>query len=200
MVIYFDDILIYSSSEAKYIQHLRKVLTVLQANELYINLKKCNFMTSSLIFLGFVIGSQEILVDEEKVRAMRDWLVPNSVTEERSFHDLTTFYRRSIRNFSCLVARITVFLKKERFFLWTEAANEAFTLIKDKLTNAPVLAFLDFKKVFELECNICGVRIGAVLLQENRPIAFLSEKLNEAQQKWSAYEQKLYVVYHPLIT
>ena len=69
-VVYFDNILIYSSSETEHLQHLRKVSTVLQANELYINLKKCNFITTSLIFLGFVISSQGIHVDEEKVRAI----------------------------------------------------------------------------------------------------------------------------------
>ena len=90
VVIYFDDILIYSSSET---EHQREVFAVLQTNALYINLKKCNFMTTSLIFLGFVVSSQGIHVDEEKVRAIRDWPVPKSATEERSFHGLATFYQ-----------------------------------------------------------------------------------------------------------
>ena len=102
-------------------------------------------------------------MDEEKVRAIRDWIVVKSVTKVRSFHKLATFYQRFIRNFSSLVARIIDCLKKKRSFLWTEAANEAFTLIKDKLSHATTLAFLDFKKVFELECDACGVGIGAVL-------------------------------------
>jgi len=92
VVVYFDHIRIYSSSKAEHIQHLREVLTILQANELYINLKKCGFMTTSLIFLRFVVSSQGIHVDEEKVRAIRDWPVPKSVTEVRSFHSLATFY------------------------------------------------------------------------------------------------------------
>ena len=84
VVVYFDDILIYSSSETEHLQLLRDVFTVIQANELYINLMRCNFMTTSLIFLGFIFTSQGIHVDEEKVRAIRDWPAPKSVAEVRS--------------------------------------------------------------------------------------------------------------------
>ena len=88
-----------------------------------------------------------------------------------------------------MLAFITHCLKKKSHFLWTKADDEAFTLIKDKLTNAPIFAFPDFEKVFELECDTYGVGIEAVLSQEKRPIDFLSEKLNEAKQNWSTYEQ-----------
>jgi len=178
VVVYFDDILIYRSSEVEHLQHLRDVFTVLQANELYINLKKCIFMITSLIFLVFVVSSQGIHVDEEKVMAIRDWSAPKSATEVRSFHGLATFYRRFICNFSSLVALMTDCLKKG-VFVWTDEAGRAFELIKEKLTNAPILAFLNFDKVFELECDACGVGIRAVLSQEKRLIASLSEKLNE---------------------
>ena len=131
---------------------------VLQDNELYINLKKCIFMTSSSILLGFVVSSQGIHVDENKVKAIREWPTLKSV-EVRTFHDLATFYRYFIRNFSSLVAPIIDCLKSKCPFLWTEAAGEAFALIKDKLTNAFILAFTDFEKVFELECDDCGLTL-----------------------------------------
>ena len=157
-------------------------------------------MTTSLVFLGLIFSSKRIHVNEEKVRAIQDWPVPKSATEVRSFHDLATFYWCFIRNFSSLVAPITDCLKKKCFFfLWTEVTDKAFALINDKLTNVPILAFSDFEKVFELECDACGVGIG-VVFHKKRPVAFPSEKLNETRQKWSIYEQELYAVYCSLKT
>jgi len=155
VIMYFDDILIFSLSEAEHMQHLWEVLTLLQDNELYINLKKCSFMTSSLIFLGFIVSFQGIYVDEDKVKELRECPTYKNATEVKSFHDLATFYRCFIRNFSSLVAPITDFLKKKKKgpFLWTKEVDEAFALIKDKLNNALILAFFDFDKVFELECD-----------------------------------------------
>jgi len=138
MVVYFDDILIYSYSETEHLQHLQEVFTVFQTNELYINLKKCNFMTTSLIFLGIIVSSQGIHVNEEKVRAIRDWSAPKNATEVRSFHDLATFYQRFISNFGTLVAPMTDCLKKKDPLVWTDEAERAFALIKEKLTNDPV--------------------------------------------------------------
>lgn len=93
VVVYFDDILIYSRCEVDHFKHLRKVLSVLQDNKLYVNLTKCRFLTSSLLFLGFIVSADMIKVDEEKIRAILDWPTPKNVEEVRSFHGLATFYR-----------------------------------------------------------------------------------------------------------
>ena len=114
------------------------------------------------------------------------------------FSQFSYFLSGFIQNFSNLVEPITDCLKNNGSFLQIEATNEAFALIKDKLTNALVLAFSYFKKVFGLKCNARGVEIEAILSQEKRPIAFLSAKLNEARQKLSTYEQELYVIYRSL--
>ena len=115
LVVYFNDILIYSKTEATHYNHVQEVLVVLQANELYINLKKCSFLTDKLLFLGYVGSADGIHVDEDKLCAVKEWPTPKKMSDVRSFHGLATFYRSFVRDFSSIVAPITECLKKERF-------------------------------------------------------------------------------------
>lgn len=143
VVVYLDDILIYSKNEDEHFEHVRKVLEVLKENELYVNLKKCVFLQKQLLFLGFVIASEGIHVDDSKVAAIRDWPTPKSITEVRSFHGLATFYRRFVKNFSTIMVAITECLKKGKF-QWNEVAEASFKEIKEKLSQALVLVLPDF--------------------------------------------------------
>ena len=113
MVVYFDDILIYSKNLDDHLTHLKFVLDVLRKERLFANLKKCTFCTDKLVFLGFVVSAQGIQVDEEKVRAIQDWPSPTSVSKVRSFHGLASFYQRFVKDFSSIAAPITEVIKKD---------------------------------------------------------------------------------------
>uniref|UniRef100_A0A2N9IG11 Reverse transcriptase n=1 Tax=Fagus sylvatica TaxID=28930 RepID=A0A2N9IG11_FAGSY len=194
VVVYFDDILIYSKNLDDHVVHVKSVLDVLRKERLFANLKKCTFYTDKLVFLGFVVSAQGIQVDEEKVRAIQDWPSPTSVGNVRSFHGLASFYRRFVKDFSSLAAPLTEVIKKNVGFRWGEEQEKAFQLIKEKLTNAPLLSLPNFSKTFEIECDASGVGIGAVLMQEGRPIAYFSEKLSGAALNYPTYDKELYAL------
>jgi hypothetical protein len=181
VVVYFDDILIFSNCLHDHLAHVEQVLTTLQAEQLYINHAKCSFLKKKVYFLGFIISNKGVEVDPAKVQAIQNWPTPRTFSDVRSFYGLATFYRRFIHNFSTIMAPINECLNSSNF-TWTAAANRAFDEIKDKLGHAPVLKLPDFSKVFEVACDASYIGIGGVLSQEGHPITFYSEKLNDTRR------------------
>ncbi|XP_068644704.1 uncharacterized protein [Aristolochia californica] len=188
VVVYFDDILIYSKNLHDHVSHLQSVLEVLRKEKLYANLKKCTFCTNKMVFLGFVVSNKGIEVDEEKIKAIQEWPTPSNVSDVQIFHGLVSFYRRFVKDFSTIAAPLTEVIKKNVVFKWGEEQGKVFQLLKHKLTHAPLLALPDFSLTFEIECDASGVGIGAVLMQEGRPLAYFSA-LN-----YATYDKELYAL------
>ncbi|XP_057529799.1 uncharacterized protein LOC130808337 [Amaranthus tricolor] len=178
VVVYLDDILIYSRDKDEHLKHLFQVFAVLRKQKLYGKLEKCDFMLYEVTFLGYIVSGDGVKVEPSKVEAIQSWPSPKTLTEVRSFHGLASFYSRFIRNFSTLMAPITE-CKKKGSFEWAPQPQKAFEEIKEKMCNTPILALPDFSKPFEVECDASGKGIGAVLIQEGRPIAYFSEKLSQ---------------------
>ncbi|XP_018462540.2 uncharacterized protein LOC108833623 [Raphanus sativus] len=150
VVVYFDDILIFSKSLDDHLQHLRDVLLILRREQLFATLKKCEFGSPQIHFLGYIVSSQGLAVDPSKVVAIQTWPIPKTISDVRSFHGLASFYRRFVAQFSSLMAPLTDCIRNGSFS-WTPEASAAFTIIKEKLSSAPVLALPDFNMVFEFD-------------------------------------------------
>ncbi|TYK16437.1 putative gag-pol polyprotein [Cucumis melo var. makuwa] len=166
IVVYFDDILVYSNNHEDHLQHLRKLFQVLTKTELYINPKKCTFLTKEIVFLGFLIKERKIGMEAKKVEAVQSWPAPTSVKEVQAFLGLVSFYRRFIRIFSSIVAPLTDCLKKGNF-KWEHMQQQSFEEIKRRLTSSPILQLPDFASPFEV---VIDARIGAILSQQSHPI------------------------------
>nr|GEX39023.1 putative reverse transcriptase domain-containing protein [Tanacetum cinerariifolium] len=193
VVVYFDDILIYSAYFSEYVNHVRQILTLLRKDNFYEATKKCVFMTHKVLFLGYVVSGEGIQVDESKVANVQEWPTPTIITEVRSFHRLASFYMRFIRNFSSNMAHLTDCMTGKSF-VWTEDAGSAFQVVKEKLTATPILVLPDFSKVCELHTDVSKVAIGGVLSQGGRPVAYFSEKLIEPKSRYTTYDLGFYAV------
>jgi hypothetical protein len=199
VTVYLDDILIFNKTEEEHLRHLTLVMRRLQQEKLLINLKNSSFMKKELIYLGFVISSNELKMDPEKVKEIRDRSSPKNIFEVKSFHGLASFYKKFIRNFSGIYAPMMETMKKRhKSFHWTEEAEKSFKLLKEKITGQPVLVLPDFSKTFQFRCDASEFTIGVVLSQDNRLIAYFSEKLNDAKVKYSMYDKEFYAIIQEL--
>jgi hypothetical protein len=151
VIIYLNDILVFSKTEEEHLRHLTLVMRRFQWEKLLINLKKSSFMKTKIIYLGFVISSNELKMDPDKVREIREWPLPRSIFEVRSFHGLASFYRKFIRIFSATCTPILDTVnKRQKYFKWREKDEKRFTILKEKITKQLILVLLDFGKMFQV--------------------------------------------------
>jgi hypothetical protein len=138
-------------------------------------------------------------MDPKKVKAIKEWPSPKNIFEVRSFHGLASFYRKFIWNFSGISAKMMDTVKKRhKYFKWTEEAKRSFNILKEKLIEKPILVLPDFGKTFQVRCHASGLTIGVVLSQDNKPIAYFSEKLNKAKHKYSTHNKEFYAIIQEL--
>jgi hypothetical protein len=166
VVVFIDDILIYSKNEEEHAKHLRIVLTRLREHQLYAKFSKCAFWLEEIQFLGHVLSAKGITVDPSKVKDILEWNSPITVHQVRSFLGLAGYYHRFIPNFSKIVKPIMGLLKNDTKFDWSSKCNEAFEQLKVLLTTAPVLAQPDIEKPFDVYCDASGSGLGCILMQE----------------------------------
>jgi hypothetical protein len=198
VMVYLDDILVFSKNEAEHAQHLRAVLDILRSAQLTVALGKCKFYQKEVLFLGHIVSGDGVKVDPAKVQAVKDFPRPADVHHLRSFLGMATYFRKFIDKFARVVHPLTGLLKKDQQWRWTPACESAFCKVKELLTTAPILALPDWRSTepFELVCDASLLGIGGVLLQDGRPIAFESRKLIPAEVRYSATElEMLAVVY-----
>jgi len=191
VVVFIDDILIYSRTQEEHAEHLRLVLGVLREKQLYAKLSKCEFWMDEVQFLGHVISAQGIAVDPTKVEAVVKWESPKSATEIRSFVGLAGYYRRFIEGFSKIVAPLTLLTRKDQPFTWTDKCEESFQELKRRLTSAPILVIPDVGKPFEVYCDASHLGLGCVLMQEKKAVAYASRQLKVHERNYPTHDLEL---------
>jgi len=190
VLVFFDDILIYSGSWAEHLRHLRVVLAELRRHQLFVKRSKCAFGETSVSYLGHIISASGVAMDPAKVQAISDWPVPRSTRAVWGFLGLAGYYRKFVHNYGAVAAPLTALLKKEGFS-WSDDAAAAFDALKSAVSSAPVLAMPDFAKPFTVECDASSRGFGAVLIQEGHPIAFFSRPIAPRHRALAAYEREL---------
>lgn len=188
--VFFDDILVFSPTYEQHLADLEKVFTLLQSEQWHIKLSKCSFAKQKIQYLGHIISAEGIATDPTKVTAIVNWPTPLNVRDVRGFLGLAGFYRKFIRHFAIISKPLTNLLKKGALFIWTAEHQLAFDTLKQALSSAPVLAIPDFTKTFAIETDASNHGVGAVLLQQGHPLAFISKPLGPRTQGLSAYEKE----------
>ncbi|KAA0050673.1 pol protein [Cucumis melo var. makuwa] len=194
VIVFIDDILIYSKTEAEHEEHLRIVLQTLRDNKLYAKFSKCEFWLKQVSFLGHVVSKAGVSVDPAKIEAVTDWTRPSTVSEVRSFLGLAGYYRRFVENFSHIATPLTQLTRKGAPFVWSKACEDSFQNLKQKLVTAPVLTVPDGSGSFVIYSDASKKGLGCVLMQQGKVVAYASRQLKSHEQNYPTHDLELAAV------
>ena len=202
VIVYLDDICIYSKTLDDHADHLRQVLQRLREHKLYAKASKCAFFQTKIEFLGHTVSTEGIGPEKSKIDAVQDWPVPTNVKAVRSFHGFANYYRRFVPRFSHIAAPLAELTRKDTPFTWGADQQRAFDTLKTKLTTAPLLILPDPSLPFHLNVDASAYAIGAVLMQDQgkglQPIAYESRKLSPAEQNYPVHDREMLAIVHAL--
>ncbi|KAL0539789.1 hypothetical protein IC582_024007 [Cucumis melo] len=194
VIVFIDDILIYSKTEAEHEEHLRIVLQTLRDNKLYAKFSKCEFWLKQVSFLGHVVSKAGVSVDPAKIEAVTGLTRPSTVSEVRSFLGLAGYYRRFVENFSRIATPLTQLTRKGAPFVWSKACEDSFQNLKQKLVTAPVLTVPDGSGSFVIYSDASKKGLGCVLMQQGKLVAYASRQLKSHEQNYPTHDLELAAV------
>ncbi|KAF8761144.1 hypothetical protein RHS01_00185 [Rhizoctonia solani] len=199
VIIYLDDILIYSKDDASHTQHVHKVLRRLMDNQLFCKASKCTFHVTSVEYLGIIVLDKGFSLDKLKIQAVQEWPTPTKVKEVQSFLGFANFLRWFVANFSHLARPLHNLVKKDTPWKWDTKEQEAFHGLKDAITNALVLCHMDPTKPYFLEMDASGAALGSILSQQQEdgclhPLGFLSKSFEGAEQNYNTHDKELLAI------
>ncbi|GBG65808.1 hypothetical protein CBR_g53778 [Chara braunii] len=203
IVVYLDDILIFNRIVEEHVEHLKTVLGLLRQHQYKVNLDKCEFGRTKVLYLGHEISADGLRSEAPKVASIRDWPRPQTVTEVRSFLGMTGYYRPFVKNYSTIASPLTDLTRLDTPLEWTAECEASFKKLKYDLTHYEVLKLPDPDKPFVVTKDASQYGIGAVLAQQEgpklRPIEYMSKKMPSQKLAKSTYERELCALYRALV-
>ncbi|CAI7877024.1 unnamed protein product, partial [Closterium sp. NIES-54] len=194
VMVYLDDILIYSKNMKEHVEHLRKVFEILRKNRFYVKLSKSDFALKKVQFLGHMVSAEGVHVDPRKIEAVKKWKVPKNMKELQQFLGFTNYYNRFVPQYAKIAAPLVDLLKKDTPFKWDTPHQQAMEQLQTALTTAPVLILPDPEKDYVVEAEASDQAVGAVLMQDHgnglQPIAYLSKKLHGAELNYPIHDKE----------
>jgi hypothetical protein len=196
VVVYLDDILIFSRTWEEHMQHIQQFFSTLRQHKLYANLEKFSFGMNKVQYLGYIVDENGVHVDPTNIQVTRDWPAPTTLTKLWSFLGLANFYRRFVLGFSHIASALSQVIKGSgrENFMWGKEQQLAFDDLNHRMSSSPVLSLPNLQQPFTIETDASDHVVGAVLTQHNHPVAYHSETLSDIVQKYPTYDKEMYYI------